>query len=132
MFTLSCFHQDDPTPLVDLASCLVRTGCGLLGAGGDPPPRAGVFVFVYTPRYRGMGAAVREACARLGVHMRTMNRASILSEVHVCPPLAFSPPLALPLCVPFPRLKLPLAYTSPCVSCASPPGLPVWSGGVRA
>jgi hypothetical protein len=66
--------QDDPTDMKDLAVTLITTAMKLCAS-----PH-GVFCFVYTPRYRGMGVAIKAACAQAGVSMRTIHRNCILSD----------------------------------------------------
>ncbi len=72
--------QDDDTAMEELARTMLCTAARLLRpANEDSVCGAGVCVFVYTPRYRGMGPAIRRACASLGLAMGSINRQSILS-----------------------------------------------------
>ena len=50
----------------------------------------GCFVFVYTPRCRGMGKALRDAAALSGMYMRTVHRSSLLTAEQVATGLFYS------------------------------------------
>ena len=101
--------QDDPTPMDDLVTLLFTSAATMLSGKPWAAPAvsttaspsaphselsdegpvsawaaaveegSGVFVMVYTPRYRGMGQSIRRVCAALGLHMASINRSCILS-----------------------------------------------------
>ena len=85
---LYIFRASD-TSVFESAVQLFRTAAFLLNGDGDDTRCAcggedaakrdgagcaGVLCFVYTPRYRGMGPAIRRAAAECGLAFRTVNR----------------------------------------------------------
>lgn len=81
--------QDDDVAMSAVALSFLTTAAALLWPTTpsssslpceDDSTDGGIILFVYTPRYRGMGPAIRAAAAALSLHMCTLHRSCVVNE----------------------------------------------------